>query len=306
MTVFFGNGSGSAMADRRYEMAVAYLREGDFEAAGDLLVQGIEIAPSWPPLHFYLGEALRKLQRTADAQRAFESYLALDPADTMGAGIKLALMGATTAPDTMSPAYVAGLFDQYAPRFEKSLVEKLGYQTPELIYNAVMGAQQNKPIEAILDLGCGTGLAAALFEGKTEHITGVDISAGMVAQARARNIYTSLHVEEIAAFLERTKETYDLVLSADVFVYAGSLDKIFILISGRLWKDGLFAFSVQTPDDGQTPWTLGQDHRYAHSPQYIESCLKQSGIDLVSRQDIDLRRDGDSIIRGQIYLCRKS
>lgn len=293
------------MADRRYEMAVAYLREGDFEAAEDLLRQGIELAPSWPPLHFYLAEALRNQQRIADAQKSFEAYLALDPADTMGAGIKLALIGATAAPDTMPPAYVAGLFDQYAPRFEHSLVEKLGYQTPELIHRAVMDAQQDKPINAILDLGCGTGLAAALFVAKAESITGVDISSGMIAQARGRNIYSTLHVAGLFDFLERTGGTYDLVLSADVFVYVGALDHIFALVSGHLSQDGLFAFSVQTPDDHQTSWTLGQDHRYAHSRTYIESCLKQSAIELVSCQDIDLRRDGDRIIRGQIYLGRK-
>lgn len=303
--MFFGNGSGSATADRRYEMAVAYLRDGDYEAAEDLLSQGIEIAPSWPPLHFYLGEVRRKLERVTDAKAAFEAYLALDPADTMGAAIKLALIGATTAPDTMPAAYVAGLFDQYAPRFEHSLVEKLGYKTPELIYRAVMETQQDKPIGAILDLGCGTGLAAALFEGQTERITGVDISSGMVAQARARNIYTALHVEDISAFLERTDETYDLVLSADVFVYTGALEHIFTLIADRLCKHGLFSFSVQTPEADQTSWALGQDHRYAHARQYIEGCLKQSGMDIISRHDIDLRRDGDSIIRGQIYLSRK-
>jgi predicted TPR repeat methyltransferase len=70
MTVFFGNGSGNTMADRRYEMAVAYLRDNDHEAAADLLRQAIELVPSWPPLHFYLGEAHRQAGQMAEALAA--------------------------------------------------------------------------------------------------------------------------------------------------------------------------------------------------------------------------------------------
>lgn len=305
MTVFFGNGSGNAMADRRYEMAVAYLRDNDHEAAADLLRQAIELVPAWPPLHFYLGEAHRQAGQMAEAQAAYASYLALDPSDTLGATIKLSLIGAAPAPETMPPAYVAGLFDQYAPRFETSLVEKLGYNTPELIHRAIHAVKPDHRFDAILDLGCGTGLAGALFHKTTQKMTGVDLSSGMVALARARNIYSDLHIGDIGAFLKHSEEMYDLVLSADVFVYIGALEATFDSIASRLSQNGLFAFSVQSPEHTANDWILGDDHRYAHTENYVEHCLQRSQLDTLSVQDVDLRRDGVRIIRGQIYLAHK-
>ena len=45
--------------------------------------------------------------------------LVADPADAQGARARLALTGRGEAPDALSPAYVARLFDDYAPRFDK-------------------------------------------------------------------------------------------------------------------------------------------------------------------------------------------
>ena len=39
---------------------------------------------------------------------------------------------------------------------------------------------------AMLDLGCGTGLAGAAFRPQVDRLTGVDLSPAMIAQARAR------------------------------------------------------------------------------------------------------------------------
>ena len=48
--------------------------------------------------------------------------LALDPADVQGAMPRLALIGRADAPGALPEAYVARLFDDYAPRFEAHLV----------------------------------------------------------------------------------------------------------------------------------------------------------------------------------------
>ena len=67
----------------------------------------------------------------------------------------------------MPPAYVRALFDQYAPKFEAALVDDLGYRGPALLFKAVLAARAavRKPafFKRAIDLGCGTGLAAAAF-----------------------------------------------------------------------------------------------------------------------------------------------
>ena len=137
MIAYFGNSSGNLLADRRYELALRLAEAGDYKASIDLLLQCLDLAPEWPPIFFHLGESFRQADNPEGAQHAFEDYLTLDPEDKMGAGIKLALLGLAPEPSAISTAYVRSLFDQYAPKFEKSLVENLSYIGPELIFQAV-------------------------------------------------------------------------------------------------------------------------------------------------------------------------
>lgn len=65
-----------------------------------------------------------------------------------------------------------------------------------------------RPGEAILDLGCGDGVLTERLAATGAVMTGVDASAGMVAQARARG----LNVQQV---------------SADAMGYAGEFDAVF-------------------------------------------------------------------------------
>ena len=44
----------------------------------------------------------------------------------------------------------------------------------------------------MLDLGCGTGLAGEAFRPHVDWLEGVDLSPGMIAQARKKTIYDRL------------------------------------------------------------------------------------------------------------------
>lgn len=304
MNIFFGGSSGHTLADKRYTLALQLAEWGDYTASADLLRQGLELAPDWPPFYFHLGEALRQHGDHAEAEAAFKDYLALDPDDNMGATIKLALLGALPPPPVLPEGYVRSLFDQYAPRFEKCLVENLAYHTPEHIADAVRAVHAG-PYPRILDLGCGTGLSAAQFVADANHITGIDIAPNMIRESRAKNIYHALHVATVEDFL-KTDETppYDLVLSADLFVYIGALEDIFERIATRLNPGGLFAMSVQTLAQGD--WVLGEDHRYAHSRAYLERCSAQANLAPAACVPVTLREDGGKPVNGMVFIVRKS
>ncbi|OWK26524.1 hypothetical protein AJ87_05405 [Rhizobium yanglingense] len=97
-------------------------------------------------------------------QSAIEAYrktLALDPEDIFGASLKLALLGDTETPDRPPSRYVERLFDDYAARFETSLVEKLDYTVPQKL--AALVAATGRKYSLAVDLGCGTGLLGPKF-----------------------------------------------------------------------------------------------------------------------------------------------
>jgi len=90
----------------------------------------------------------------------------------------------------MPPAYLRALFDQYAPKFASALVDDLGYRGPALLFRAVLAARHavRKPafFKRAIDLGCGTGLAAAAFAKEVDHFTGFDLSPAEGDRLRLR------------------------------------------------------------------------------------------------------------------------
>lgn len=284
------------MADRRYDMAVGMMDGGDYNAAADLLFDALSFAPKWPPLCFQLGEVLRHLNRFEDAQKYFDDYLHLDPDDAMGAKIKLSLMGYYDPRSAITKTYVKNLFDQYAPKFEKSLVEHLGYEIPKLMAHHIDGHFGH-----LLDLGCGTGLVGDFFSGRAKTITGVDLSAGMIDLARKKGIYETLLVMDIQDFLSQTTNTFDLILCADVLIYLSDVSRLFENISRVMGQNCIFSFSTQD-HDGPEDWILGQDHRYAHSQNYIHTLLKENHLNLTHEIPCNLRKDGHNMIKGRLYL----
>src|SRR5271155_6236558 len=129
--------SGDPLAERRFAYAKAAAAEGDFAAAAEVLEQALERAPDWAAAWFALGEARQELGDIDAAAEAFRAALRCDPADAQGAIARLALVGRGETPPALPPAYIARLFDQYAPRFEAPLTERLGYSAPAPLAEAL-------------------------------------------------------------------------------------------------------------------------------------------------------------------------
>src|SRR5215510_5482559 len=214
--------SGDLMADRRFEFARDLQLKGELPAAADLLEQAIELAPNFTSAWFTLGEIREQLKQRDKAVAAFREARRSDPGDQHGAGLHLMRLGDTQLSE-MPKAYVQALFDQYAPRFEHTLINDLGYRAPALIFKAVIAARvaAKKPafFKRAIDLGCGTGLAAAAFAKQVDHFIGIDLSAGMIKEARATGLYAELEVADMIEGLRtKTDASANLVVAADAFV----------------------------------------------------------------------------------------
>src|SRR2546430_230160 len=187
--------SGNLMADRRFEFARDLQWKGDLPAAADLLLQAIELAPDFTSAWFTLAGIRERLGEHDAAIAAFRQAQARDSGDRHGAGLRLMRLGAEPLAG-MPQAYVQTLFDQYAPRFESSLVDDLGYRGPALLFKAVLSVRSaaRKPafFKRAIDLGCGTGLAASAFARAVDHFIGVDLSPRMIERSRATGLYAEL------------------------------------------------------------------------------------------------------------------
>src|SRR3954452_17898503 len=244
--------SGDLMADRRFEFARDLQLKGDLPAAADLLMQAIELAPNFTSAWFTLADIREELGEHDAAVAAFRRAQTSDSNDRHGAGLRLMRLGAEPV-SGMPQAYVQTLFDQYAPRFEASLVGDLGYRGPALLFKAVLWARSvaRKPalFNHAIDLGCGTGLAAAAFARSVDHFVGVDLSPRMIERARATSLYAELEVADMMQSLRaRPDAGADLILAADTMVYVADLPPVLAESRRVLAPGGLLAFTAETHD----------------------------------------------------------
>ncbi|OYU48912.1 MAG: SAM-dependent methyltransferase [Rhizobiales bacterium PAR1] len=304
MPSFSTRTSGDLVADRRYDYGDAALVDGDFAAARDLFAQTLELVPNWPPAHFALAKACIGQSEHAEAAQALHRVLALDPADRLGAAVLLAQIG--TAAPVMPDAYVASLFDEYAPRFDGHLVEALKYRAPETLAGLMhqeRGAAMH--FAAALDLGCGTGLMATALAGHVDAMAGVDLSAGMLKVAEAGGRYNRLTCAELLGFLKgEPASAYDLALAADVFCYVPDLAPVLGEAARVLTSGGLFAFSIQTHvGEGVI---MGADARVHHAPAEVRTWAEAAGFTLRQEVTVSTREDRGVPVPGALFLLAKT
>ena len=299
--------SGDLLADRRYAWAEAALAEGDARAAADLAEQALELAPRYAPAWFLLGRARENLPGEAARHGALNAYacaLDIDPDDALGSRLRVARLGGGQAEGAIGPGYVRALFDAYAPRFERHLVEGLGYRGPALIRAALEAEARPLRFGRVLDVGCGTGLMARALAGCCDAVVGVDLSPGMLAEARRTGLYARLAEEDLTRFLAAEPEAAaDLVVAADVLVYVADLAPVLAAAARALVPGGLLACTLQShPGEGVV---LGDDARYAHGEAGLRAAVAAAAFSLLRLDAVSTRRDREAEVPGWLVIANR-
>ena len=160
------------------------------EEAVACFCRAITLRPKHPEARRLLGLAYCTLGETDEAIRIFEEWLAEEPGSPIASHMLSACTG-RDIPARASNAYIERTFDTFAASFESKLA-KLAYRAPALV-NAMLddaGLEASKGLD-VLDAGCGTGLCGPLVARYARRLTGIDLSAGMLAQAERSRSTTS-------------------------------------------------------------------------------------------------------------------
>ena len=266
--------------------------------------KALAIKPDCAEAHNNLGIVLQELGRPDEALKSYRHALDIDPGLQYARHLISSISGETT--DIAPEEYIRKLFDDYAPRFDDHLTNALGYKIPTLMRQAVDTVPEvPKTFPRVLDLGCGTGMVAENFRDMAGEIDGVDLSPKMLEQAEAKGAYANLHLADVLDFLEGPDvrpAAYDLILSADTFIYIGKLDGIFTAARRALTDGGLFVFSVEHLEDGD--FKLLPSGRYSQSDTYIEKLAAESGFAVVCHDPVVVRIEKEVPIPARIFVLR--
>ncbi len=263
--------------------------------------RALGLKPGMAEAHNNLGVARQKLGWTEGAVAAYRRAVELEPDNP---SFRFMLDAATGArPERAPEAYVSWLFDPYAYRFDRQLVDVLEYRGPQLLRDAVErrlgGARASW---TVLDIGCGTGLCGPLFRSLARRLIGVDLSPRMIEKARESGVYDELHVDELTEDLARRENWVDLIVAADVLVYIGDLAPVFAGACRALKADGLFAFFVEHADGDD--FALAPSGRFAHGAGYVARHAASAGFVVETVDRAILRKEKDGPVAGDVYVMR--
>lgn len=134
------------------------------------------------------------------------------------------------------------LYDDWAASYEAEIGEN-GYATPGRCA-AALRAHTKDPHQPILDFGCGTGLSglALKLQGFT-CIDGVDLSAEMLEQARAKQLYRRLDQIAADAPLPFTPGDYAAIAAIGVIGAGAAPISVLDTLMAGLASGGLLVFS---------------------------------------------------------------
>lgn len=263
--------------------------------------RAVALAPDFAAAHRNRGELLLELGEREAGIAALQRARELG-ADADEIGYTLASLGAEAPADVAPAAFVRELFDDYAQRFDRHLVERLEYRVPQLVGDAV-AALALPGSAAIVDLGCGTGLCGPLLRPHAGRLDGVDLSNAMLERAHRLELYDQLTCDELVAYLQARPDACDVAVAADVLIYFGELAEPFAAVFRSLRPGGWFVFSVEA--GGTAPFELRATRRYAHERGGVRATAAAQGFEVIRFDDVVLRTESRVDVAGHLVVLRK-
>jgi predicted TPR repeat methyltransferase len=218
----------------------------------------------------------------------------------------LAACSGRDVPGRAEDAFVEMIFDGFAASFESRLA-RLSYRAPSLVA-AVLEASGVEPAKQldVLDAGCGTGLCGPLIAPYARRLVGVDLSAGMMAQAAEKKVYDELVKEELTAYLAARGDAFDVIVSADTLVYFGTLGEVIPAAARALRPGGRLIFTLEELADPSATddFRIRPHGRYNHRRAYVERVLREAGL-RPSVRAAELRMEGGVPVDGLVVCAVK-
>jgi predicted TPR repeat methyltransferase len=291
-------------AEAWYNLANLFRRQRRRDDAVRCYKRVLDLNPKFAGAYENIALLLLRIGRPDLTADVYRRWLTAEPDNPIARHMAAAYSDAK-APTRAEDEYVAKIFNRFADSFDESLAN-LNYAAPGLLTAAL---NENIPFGerrlAILDTGCGTGLCGPLLRSSAARLVGVDLSAGMLAKANERKIYDELHEAELVAFMRAHPREYDVVVSADTFVYFGALEDAMTGAACALKPGGVLAFTVEAEPVGSVEkFRLNKGGRYSHSADYVRECLEAARFEVLLIEGGVLRKEAGLDVLGQIVVAK--
>jgi predicted TPR repeat methyltransferase len=280
-------------------LVIYFFSKGEINNALETLQAWIKSNPDDALLFNMMGGCYLSLREFKMSIKSYEKALELKPDYAIPQHMINSLKGHTSK--SPPKEYVKNLFDDYAERFNDSLVQGLQYKLPFIIKDLIQNISSKSKFAKTIDLGCGTGLSGNGLSDISEHLSGIDISENMISKADELDVYDNLYTGDIVEVLNTVQENFDLFVALDVLIYVGDVESIFKTVHKYSNPESIFVFSTEIQEEGG--YSLLPSSRYSHSDNYIMNQASGKFV-LIKSKDTVIRKEGNHLIHGKIYIFK--
>jgi predicted TPR repeat methyltransferase len=261
-----------------------------------------ELSPEDADAWYWLGDTAYWLGRLEEARAAYTKYLTRHPEDAELQQLVIGL-GKGAPPSRAPNDCIEQIYRRMSSDYDTLMRERLDYQAPERLRDAIESVTGNRGGMTILDLGCGSGLSGSSLKDKASLLVGIDLSPEMIDLARKRGIYDRLEVAEITDWLARHQARFDLIVICECLVYFGDLRDVVAAAAQRLHPGCVLALTVER--GGQYPFSLTHSGRYAHHFDHVREAARAAGLSPAYLEEGFLRKEYGAPVTGLYAVLTK-
>lgn len=286
-------------------LAMAVKAAGDLQEAVALLFNALVAAPDLQAVQNNLAAALYELyaheNQKKDAVALVEKWVKKYPDHAVARHLLASLTG--KADKEQDAAFVTGLFDAFADSFDGTL-EAVDYRVPDMMRDAFARKFGGKKARSVLDAGCGTGLCGVKIRPFAEILTGVDLSAKMLARAKEKGVYDDLQAADAVAYMNGHSAAFDAVCLGDVACYFPDLAPVLAAAFATL-KDGGALFMTVEAASCEKESVLNPTGRYAHNAELLQKKTQAAGFKVDEPSRAVLRKEDGKDVDGAFFVAEK-
>ena len=207
----------------------------------------------------------------------------LDPKDPVIAADRIRLAEVRKARNEVAAAY----FAEQAPNWDK--IRSL-HVAEETVEKAIIEEVGERPIQALLDLGAGSGRMLELLAPRAARAVGVDQSPAMLNLARTRLERAGLRHAQLRQgdiyALPLEGESYDLVVVHQVLHYLDDPGRAIREAARALRPGGRLLLVDFAPHQHEFLREKHAHRRLGFAPDEVDAYLREAGLEVISHRQL--------------------
>lgn len=279
-----------------FDLACRFAREGKWFDAVFRFRMALWLAPNYPNAQYNLGGCYVRMGKLAEGKAALMKALKQDP-NNLDIRFMLAVadpsaLSASQRPTTMPMTTVTGFFTSSAEGYDVAEAANK-YQAGKVMHDLLKPyAKASAPV--ILDLGCGSGIAARPWRATASSIHGVDVTPAMADLAEAatheqKKLYDAVTVADARALpAEFGAGTADVVLAVNMAQFVGDLAPIMQTAHAALKAGGVLAITAEPTKLASGFGLVVETSRFGHTPAYVKQAAGAAGLTLLQEAPVQL------------------